>query len=221
MNAYPVTHKSTACAGAEVSCMTPGRSEAMEWIERAQRRAGICAQPPRALELLARNMRALRRCRGMSQEELGRSTGMHRTLVAHIESCRRNIRLDTLERIAEGLQVSPGRLLEASICELASRMQRSVDVRRTLASNILELRRAKGMDTGTLATRCGIAPTLMSGLESQKANVTVPTVEKLALALSVPIGHLFKDDKFVSHRLSTSAESVPWIGGKPLAAAFT
>jgi len=167
-------------------------------------------------------MRELRRRRQLSQEQLASAIGVHRTLLAHIEGSRRNIRLDTVERIADGLQVSARQLFETSMREGPCRTQANMDLRGTLARNVLELLRAQGMDSCELATRYGFTSGLMRRLESQVANVTVSTVERMALALSVPIGHLFKDEERPVHGLSASpsAWSLPWIGGKALAPAL-
>ncbi len=57
-------------------------------------------------------MRTLRAARGWSQEELAWQAGLHRTFVAHVERCARNISLDNIEKLALALGVQIGRLLE-------------------------------------------------------------------------------------------------------------
>ena len=64
-------------------------------------------------ELVAINLRLLRRARGLSQEELAEICGLHRTYVGAIERCERNITLSTLEKLAESLDVSPLILLQS------------------------------------------------------------------------------------------------------------
>lgn len=61
--------------------------------------------------ILSRNLRALRAERGWSQEELAWQAGLHRTFVAHVERCVRNISLDNIEKLAIALCVPVQRLL--------------------------------------------------------------------------------------------------------------
>ena len=48
---------------------------------------------------------------GVSQEEFAARCGLHRTYIGAIERAERNITLMTLDRIAEGLGVTPIELL--------------------------------------------------------------------------------------------------------------
>jgi transcriptional regulator with XRE-family HTH domain len=48
---------------------------------------------------------ALRLQRGLSQEQLARKTGMHRTYISGVERGQRNISLVNIHRIAEALDV--------------------------------------------------------------------------------------------------------------------
>jgi transcriptional regulator with XRE-family HTH domain len=60
---------------------------------------------------LSKNLRAARTCRGLSQEALAQSSGLHRTYVGSIERGERNVTLLTLQRIASALEVDPLELL--------------------------------------------------------------------------------------------------------------
>lgn len=64
-----------------------------------------------ARELLALNLIRLRRQSGWSQELLAFEAGLHRTFVAHVETKRRNISLDNVERLAAALGVEVFELL--------------------------------------------------------------------------------------------------------------
>lgn len=64
-----------------------------------------------ARQVLARNMKRFRAERGWSQEDLALEAELHRTFVAHVESGRRNISLDNIQKIAIALNVSVGELL--------------------------------------------------------------------------------------------------------------
>lgn len=75
---------------------------------------GSIEPPPEILRRLAQRLRALRRHRGWSQEQLAEHAGMHRTYVGAIERCERNPSLGTLDRLARGLQIGVAELLLAS-----------------------------------------------------------------------------------------------------------
>ena len=61
--------------------------------------------------LLARNLRRLRRQRGLSQEEAAEKCGLHRTYVGAIERGERNVTLSTLQGVASAFHVDPLLLL--------------------------------------------------------------------------------------------------------------
>ena len=61
--------------------------------------------------ILAENIKAYRREKGLSQEELAFRCGLHRTYVGSVERCERNVTLSTLEVFAETLGVSVPDLL--------------------------------------------------------------------------------------------------------------
>ena len=62
--------------------------------------------------VVAPNLRRLRKKLGISQEGLAEKCGLHRTYIGAIERSERNITLQTLEKLAESLGVSPQDLLE-------------------------------------------------------------------------------------------------------------
>ncbi|WP_044209512.1 helix-turn-helix domain-containing protein [Coleofasciculus chthonoplastes] len=63
-------------------------------------------------QVVASNLRKLRQEIGISQEELAGKCGLHRTYVGAIERSERNITLQTLEKLAVSLGVSPLDLLK-------------------------------------------------------------------------------------------------------------
>jgi len=69
--------------------------------------------------LLARNLRALRRQRGWSQEVMADNCGLHRTYVGAIERGERNITLDTLHQLAQALGVTPAELISERLLKNA------------------------------------------------------------------------------------------------------
>ncbi|MGH2957600.1 MAG: helix-turn-helix domain-containing protein [Solirubrobacterales bacterium] len=55
-------------------------------------------------------VRAHRTRRHISQEELAARSGLHRTYVSGIERGERNLSLESILKLAEGLEVNPGEL---------------------------------------------------------------------------------------------------------------
>lgn len=64
-----------------------------------------------AVALLAKNVRALRKRRGLSQEELAFRAGMKRTYLSDLERGTRNPSVRALGRLAEALDIPPAHLL--------------------------------------------------------------------------------------------------------------
>jgi transcriptional regulator with XRE-family HTH domain len=60
----------------------------------------------------AANVERLRGLRKLTQEQLGWAAGMHQTAVARIESGERKPTLDTIFKLARGLEVRPAELFE-------------------------------------------------------------------------------------------------------------
>ncbi len=57
-------------------------------------------------------LREVRRARGMSQEDLARRVGLHATVIGRFERGAREPRLKSILRLARGLGVKPGELVE-------------------------------------------------------------------------------------------------------------
>jgi transcriptional regulator with XRE-family HTH domain len=62
--------------------------------------------------ILARNLKRLRRERGLSQEELADLAGLNRNYVGMIERQENAASVDTLEALAEALEIKAAQLLE-------------------------------------------------------------------------------------------------------------
>ncbi len=62
-------------------------------------------------QILAINLRRLRKNRGLSQERLAEACGLHRTYIGGIERNERNVSIDNIARLAAALNVSPEKLL--------------------------------------------------------------------------------------------------------------
>lgn len=64
-----------------------------------------------ARDRFAKNLRAHRQRRGLSQEALGAEVGLHRTEVSLLERAQRDPRLETIVKLARGLGIRPSDLL--------------------------------------------------------------------------------------------------------------
>ena len=62
-------------------------------------------------DVLAQNMRAARKMRGWSQEELAHESGIHRTYISDLERAARNPTISIVEKIAAALGLSAADLI--------------------------------------------------------------------------------------------------------------
>lgn len=64
--------------------------------------------------LFGKRVRLLRMSKGLSQEELGYQSGLHRTYIGQIERAEKNITLQNIYRIANTLEVDIRELFDYS-----------------------------------------------------------------------------------------------------------
>lgn len=76
------------------------------------------------LQSIGDNMRELRVDRDLSQEQLAKRCGVHRTYITEIENGQRNISALTMLSMAEGLEVQPCVLLH---CEKDHERSESIE----------------------------------------------------------------------------------------------
>jgi transcriptional regulator with XRE-family HTH domain len=69
-------------------------------------------QPNRTLRALANRIKELREQKGISQEELAHRAGLSRTGMGFLETGKRWPRLDTLMKVADGLNITLDELLK-------------------------------------------------------------------------------------------------------------
>lgn len=62
-------------------------------------------------EVFAKNLRRLRHAKGMTQEELAHSAGLNRNYVGMLEREQNAVSVDTIEKIADVLEIAPAELL--------------------------------------------------------------------------------------------------------------
>lgn len=68
-------------------------------------------EPPSSRALIARNLKALRKLRNLSQFELSERAGCSATLIGNIETCKRFPSPENIDAIAQALGVRPENLL--------------------------------------------------------------------------------------------------------------
>lgn len=68
------------------------------------------ARPDTPAAAFAANVERLREARGLTQEQLGWACGMHQTAIGRIESGERKPTLETIFKLARGLEVPPSEL---------------------------------------------------------------------------------------------------------------
>lgn len=64
------------------------------------------------IKIICANIRDVRKSKGLTQEELAEKCDLHTSYLAGVERGERNITIQTLEKIAQGLEISPVDLLK-------------------------------------------------------------------------------------------------------------
>ena len=67
---------------------------------------------PSLRQIFAKNMRKIRESQNKSQESLADICELHRTFISMIERGKQNISIDNIEKIANGLNISPIELIK-------------------------------------------------------------------------------------------------------------
>lgn len=65
-------------------------------------------------EIFAKNLRAARRQKGLSQEELAHRADLDRTYISSLERNVYNPTIDVVARLADALEIEPASLLQKS-----------------------------------------------------------------------------------------------------------
>lgn len=64
--------------------------------------------------------------------------------------------------------------------------------RALLAENVVRLRAERGMSQEALAFEAGLHRTFVAHVERQARNISLDNIERLAIALNVPVGELLR-----------------------------
>lgn len=57
------------------------------------------------IKVFAKNLKMYRKKKGISQENLAKKSGLHRTYISSVECERRSIALDNIQKIADALEI--------------------------------------------------------------------------------------------------------------------
>ena len=68
-----------------------------------------------SVQILALNLRRLRKEKGWSQEDLAFESGLHRTYISALERAKRNPTIEILDRLANSLKVSAHELIRPDL----------------------------------------------------------------------------------------------------------
>lgn len=105
-------HETSAasCMGLASTCTSGSNVENTPWLNTPQIPA---IDRMEIKDVFARNLRAIRRARGLSQEELAHRAGIDRTYVSSLERSIYSASIDVVDRLAKELDVD--------VCELLKR----------------------------------------------------------------------------------------------------
>jgi transcriptional regulator with XRE-family HTH domain len=82
-------------------------------------------------EIFASNIRALRRARGISQEDLADRAGIHRTYVSALERCQYSATIDMVDSLARILGVQAADLLDVETAKRSGEPKTSARPKKT------------------------------------------------------------------------------------------
>ncbi|WP_217427290.1 helix-turn-helix domain-containing protein [Pandoraea communis] len=140
------------------------------------------------LEQVARRTRELRNEAGVSQDTFAAFAGVHRSLVAKVESGNRNISIETLERLAIAAGVDAASLVSDK--RIARREEPTAQIKERVVQNIRRLRNERAYSQEKLSARAGLSRNYVALLEVSNQNIDVSSLFKLAEALDVPPSEL-------------------------------
>jgi transcriptional regulator with XRE-family HTH domain len=113
--------------------------------------------------LIGDRIRKLRKERGLSQEELGYKSDLHYTHIGAIERAEKNWSIDTLVKVAEGLNVT--------VNDLLSLPPKPEDIKSLKKSVITEINESS-------PTALKIFSDMVRGVKSMEANLTIQKKSK-------------------------------------------
>lgn len=148
--------------------------------------------------ILAQNVRIIRKLRNLTQEELGLKLKIHRTELSAIERGRRSIKLSKLVLIANSLRIHPASLLEPELKPEILRESKRAPLKyysKILSENIYNRRLEIKKTQIDLEIASGIPQAQLSRFENGKGNIELDTIWLLTKALKILPSDLFKENQ--------------------------
>lgn len=140
---------------------------------------------------LGERLRKCRRARELTQAELGRLLGLSKQTVSGYEAGLRNPDPDTLQRLADIFGVSTDYLLgRTDTPQLPDPAPRGKPGGESLGQRLRALREKANLNQIELAKQLGVANSTISQYEADRRIPDLPTLQKLATILGVPLGYL-------------------------------
>jgi transcriptional regulator with XRE-family HTH domain len=135
---------------------------------------------PGLAKTFADEMRVRRETLGLSQEALGIPLGLDRNTVSRMERNAPNMSISKAVAVAEALGTSVAEMLGG-----IGSQKSAAEINAGVAQRIRQIRGELNLNQRELAERIGVDRNWVSAVESGKRNVTLQTLEKFAVALSV------------------------------------
>ncbi|MEO8381324.1 MAG: helix-turn-helix transcriptional regulator [Acidobacteriota bacterium] len=140
---------------------------------------------------LANNLRALRRERGMTREELANTAEVDAQLIKRIESGNANPALIVLSRLTAALTFSLSLVLGGDLAAFPTSEVDPFDAE-AVGETISALRRHRQLSRSALAKQADLRPVTLGRYESATADPRVLSVEPIALALGLGAPELIR-----------------------------
>jgi transcriptional regulator with XRE-family HTH domain len=162
----------------------------------------------RQLGALGERVRALRRSRGWSQQDLANRTGIGRAKVSGIEGGKQNLTLEVLWRLADAFEAHWADLVDDRVADVPHDQHTPVAFDRQLeafGTRVYQARVLQRLSQQALAGRTGMGRSAVSEIEDGSQNVTLETLFRLATGLGVHWADLL-DDRQTNPPQSTRAD---------------
>lgn len=145
----------------------------------------------------------IRRGRSLTVEELSELSGIESEQITAYEKGTEVPDLETLDRLAEALNVTVRYFLE-----------KSTDTQ-SIGERVRSEREKKGLTGASLAEKSGISPAMVSQIENDQAEPSLDTLENVAKALGVSICYFLLEQEDVENLVSSLNSEVLSLLGDP------
>ncbi|HHY26010.1 MAG TPA: helix-turn-helix domain-containing protein [Desulfitobacterium dehalogenans] len=145
----------------------------------------------------------IRQGRSLSIEELSELSGISPELIRAYEEGSDKPDFESLNRLAEVLNVTVRYFLEKSADKLS------------IGGRIKREREKSGLKSSTLADKAGVSPSMISQIENDQAEPSLDTLESIAEALGVSVCYFLLEQEDVENLLSSLNPDVLSLLGDP------